>query len=254
MAESQLPKHNSTKSKEKVTVDLARLFPETEERKRFYAATGRFISYYSLVEQMLVVVLHHYSQTKIRVGLALFSNWRPDQTINALHKVIQVRKLRGPKIKELKAILQQISIITKVRNDLVHLGSHGEKAKTKNDVRLLSNYLLAYSRKARRETPISTKILNQMYGDLFKCSFRLLNQMMDTRPRVKNKISVSDLRKRDTITTPELAIVMAKLFRRAYPASRLPAWRYIQPVTKKRRRKNRARRPARAIPPRPLPG
>src|SRR5580700_1194613 len=147
MAESKLPKPYSTKSKEKVLFDLGRLFRETDEHKQFYLSIGRFISYYSLIEQMLVVVLHHYAETKGRVALALFSNWRPDQTISALHKVIQVRKLRGPKIKELKSILQQISIITKVRNDLVHLGTHGEKAKSKDGIQLLSNYLLAYSRK-----------------------------------------------------------------------------------------------------------
>jgi hypothetical protein len=244
MAGSELVKHHSTKSREKIIADLGKLLPETKEDRKFYLSIGRFIDYYSLIEQMLIIVLHHYADTKMPVSLALFYNWRTDQTINALHKIIQVRKLRGAKITELKTCLHQISIITKVRNDLVHLGPHGHKGKSNGDFKYLSNYLLAFSRKVRRKTPISAEILDRMYSDLFEISFRLISQLMDSRPRLKNRASLSDIRRRKHFDSAEFGVLIAKLFRRSYPASRPPAWRYKQPVTKKYRRKSRANRPA----------
>ena len=248
MADSHSAKHITGNNNKKVYVDLRELFPEKPEIKSFYLSLGRFIHYYSMVEQLLIVVLHQYANTAAPVALALFANWRPDQTITTLHRVIQARKLRGPKIVELKSSLQQISIITRVRNDLVHLGAHGTEA-TGSEMNVISNHLLAYSRKVRRQTPISVEILDRMYGDLLEISFRLISHLINARPRLKSRVSLSKFQRRkgnEPVNPKDFPYLFAGAFRRANPASQLPAWRYKQPALKKRRRKSRVRHPTRA--------
>jgi hypothetical protein len=219
--------------------DLMDIFPKIPGHDEYLLALGKFINLYAQIEKELVVVLANYGNLSPNIAKALFSNARPDTTMTGIRRVVHVRKLRGPRIKELYAVLDQLGKITRLRNDLVHLGglpkrdSEGVNHETKFEI---SNQILAHSRKVRRTIPITAKILDDAHGDLVAISLRLVTHM---------KIKLAD---------PKLDWFGAELlkgFRRANPISRPPAWFYKPHEKVARRRKRPAQHQARATPPRP---
>ena len=217
-----------------VTVDLLSIFPKFPETDEFHLELGQFITAYSIVEQSLVVVLKNYANLSIPVSKALFSNARPDTTMTAIRRVIEVRKLRGSKIVELKSILDHLGTITKVRNDLVHLGSHPVSGRGDDKRRIVTNKLLAHSHRVKRRFPLSAAVLKAINVDLFEISLRLTFHM---HPRPLK------------MTWDWFERTIISRFRNQYPASRLPAWRYKSPSPKARRHKSHDPHQAHKVPP-----
>ena len=216
--------------------NLMDIFPAVPGHDEYSLALGQFISLYAQIEKLLVAVLISYGDLTPSVAKALFSNARPDTTMTGIRRIVHVRKLRGPRIKELNAILDQLGLITRLRNDLVHIGGlpktdrEGVSHETNFEI---SNRVLAYSRKVSRTTPVTATVLNEARTDLFAISLRLITHM-----KIKGK-------------NPKLGWFTTELlrgFRRANPISRPPAWLYKPNVKVARRRKRRTQHQAGTIP------
>jgi hypothetical protein len=233
--------------------DVLDFFPENPEHDEFSMWLGRFVQMYASVEVALIAVLIRYSKSPLPIAKALFARERPESAMSDIRRIIRARRLRGPKVVELLALFDQIGIILRVRNDLLHLGmSYADNDATRREKKIISNALFAYSPKVVTEIPISKEILKAMYLDLFEIGLRLMAHM-GMRP----KISLSQIRQ-SKLEFPEgkpgraiFVRTVLKLFRIGRPFSQLPAWRYRPPVKVRRRRKHRG--PPQAHAPQPTP-
>jgi len=141
----------------------------------YYEALGRFITSFSVIEQLLNFVVWRYARLHKHgeIARALLSSLRIDAATNHLNRLIAARKLKGPDIAELKLIFDQLGKITRTRNDIVHFGIRSYNARGHA---VVSNKPFAHVRERVRKIHVSPATLAKMTADLDQMFIRLVIQ------------------------------------------------------------------------------
>lgn len=128
------------------------------ERSRYYSELGRFISIYSIAEAALRGVLQRTAGIDEPTSLAIFSGTRTDQASSFIRRCYEAKGEKIPQ--ELADLLQQMAIITNLRNDLVH---HGIDFTTAPPT--ANNRRSALSARAIRQTVVTERVLESASWD-----------------------------------------------------------------------------------------
>lgn len=130
----------------------------------YLAALGRFVHAFSQIEAHLTVVLWVAAKIDFDIARALLSGVRIDGAINLLGRTMDARGIIGPNRTSLDAALQQLGLINKMRNDVLHYGATA----LANGELIVSNKMSAHLISRLREVPISVQSLDDMTYDLDK--------------------------------------------------------------------------------------
>jgi hypothetical protein len=132
--------------------------------RRYWLALGRFIDAYSTIELALNLSLRHYARVPEPVAQAIFFNTRIDNAIQLLNRLIEMGEISDPAKTDLKYLFAQLSIINRVRNDIIHYGANFDNAA----VAIVSTSVFVHKENRIRETPISPQLLEDLIYDLGK--------------------------------------------------------------------------------------
>lgn len=127
--------------------------------ERYHTALGSFVAMFAEVELMLNFAVWHYSNVNKPMATAIFGPIRVEECSNKLRNIVTAHDLKGDRIKELMILLNQIQIIQKIRNDILHFGFDRRTF-------IVTTETLAYRGKPIRQHITSTRILRNMTVDL----------------------------------------------------------------------------------------
>jgi len=195
---------------------------------KYLLALGEFLAQFAGVELALNHTVWHFAKLDRdpRIAKAIFSALRADAGMNHLTRLIDARKLKGPRIIQLKFIIEQLSKIARTRNDIVHLGAF----RIGDGPFKVTNYRFAHTRDRIRTTFVGPRILNKMTADLRDIFLRL------------------------TIIGRHIAPGYTyKQLREEYGSDELPTWQYKPRGRYTRPRKRRGKPPKQQRQPKPLP-
>jgi hypothetical protein len=146
---------------------------ETEEGKKhldaYCLALGRFVHRFALAELAIHFVIWNYAKLHRDIGRSILSGARINDASQYLRRLHEVGRISESEWKSLDPILQQLSLITKCRNEILHHGGH----KIAEGQGVVTNATVALTESRITSFPISDAILNDMYGDLRKILLRL---------------------------------------------------------------------------------
>jgi hypothetical protein len=95
----------------------------------YYSALGRFVHTFAQAELALFLLLRHYAKMTLPAARALLTGIRADSVQSLLKRLHEIDFIDGQDWANLNETLQHLSIINKLRNDLLHhttmLGENG---------------------------------------------------------------------------------------------------------------------------------
>jgi hypothetical protein len=150
-------------------VAFAMLGKRDPDLDKYYAALGEFIHAYSDVEAELQRTLWHHAGVKEPVAQAVFSGVRTEAAISNINRIGEARKWSELKKRKFKSLFDQLQIINKLRNDIVHRGASLQADGTW----LSSNEKFVHIAERTTTTPVSAAILNAAGADLFEIRYCL---------------------------------------------------------------------------------
>jgi hypothetical protein len=184
----------------------------------FHTALGSFLDEFSTIEMFLIFVVQHYSKVDWAMTKALLSPLRVDNGISLLNRILEARRARSKKAKELKLILDHLGAINKTRNDILHHGFQLDP-KGREGIFFVSNDKLARSPKVHFRMQISKRQLDHLRYDLLDINYRLAIRHVGSSATKWSK--------------------NAREFQRLNPLGVHPAWRYKPPARASKRRNHR---------------
>lgn len=82
---------------------------------------------FSFVEVSIASALWAVVGIPTKIGQALLSGVRVDQAISLINRVADVKGIKGQTREEMTVVMQQLGVINKARNDILHFGiTHDE--------------------------------------------------------------------------------------------------------------------------------
>jgi hypothetical protein len=148
---------------------LTLLGKRNPELDKYYIALGEFVHAYSDVELELQRSLWHAAKVKEPIAQAVFSGVRTEAAISNINRISEARKWSEPKKTKYKYLFDQLQIINKLRNDIVHRGASLQADGTW----ISSNEKYVHIPERITTTPVSAGILNNASADLFEIRYRL---------------------------------------------------------------------------------
>lgn len=150
-----------------------------EEMDQYHRALGAFVSQFAAVESGMHIALRISCGIGQPLAAAIFSGTRTEAAASYIKRIGETENWPEAKTKELEYIFQQLGEITRVRNDILHLGAKPISANKippifGADEWLVSNKLVAHSPSRIRETRITPEILGLMTRDLQKIRIHLI--------------------------------------------------------------------------------
>ena len=138
---------------------------EGQKRLReYYEALGRFVDMFSRVEAAATLTLWHYAKTSPEIAKVIFAGTRVDLGSKFIKQIAAATNIAQDLQDDLADVLQQLGIILKVRNEVLHYGAEPESVASGRAI--ISDALKA---KGQPSTfPISPTILDQLTADLQK--------------------------------------------------------------------------------------
>lgn len=140
-----------------------------ETMDTYHCALGSFVSCYAHAEGMLHLTLQMFAGLSDQMGSAILSGVRADHMKDLLNRVLDVTGHSDVR-RNLERHLTQFSVITKIRNDILHYGAHWESP----EVLLVSNARDAHIPARLRECRITPDDLRLMGADLMTINAGLL--------------------------------------------------------------------------------
>lgn len=190
-----------------------------ERMRAYHCALGEFADAFARTELWTHFVLRWYTKTSASAALAVFSGVRTNEAANYFRRLAEVKIVPPKDWAELHPVVDQLSLIAKRRNDILHHGARD----VAEGIGSVSNEALALTVDRVQSFPISPEILADMTADLRKIDAHFLLRHMG-RPALRGK-------------HPELERVLAS------------AWRYKPPEQSRTQTspapKSRTRRPRR---------
>jgi hypothetical protein len=143
----------------------------------YLPALGTFVSAFSIIEHILNEVLWVYTGVSPEMGRAIFSSSRVDFCCQALIRIIDAQKLTGERIDELRIIIEQIGVIARTRNDILHFGI----SKIEEDKVIISNHIFAHvenrvralhlERETFEDLKVDMDIILERLVSAYECAF-----------------------------------------------------------------------------------
>ena len=157
-------------------------------RRAYWQALGQFLDMFATVEATLFFALSHYAKTPPNTARAIFSGVRVDTATSFLRRIMEVENISLDLAADLKSALDQLHIINKVRNDLVHYGALSVSDNA--DVMIVTNALLALTKDRLHTTPVSVQILDDLVADLHKIQAHLVTRHVGWGPNESGFVDV----------------------------------------------------------------
>lgn len=126
----------------------------------FHEALGHFVHEFAFVERFLFLQLVIEAELPMEVAQAIFSDAKIDKAKDTFKRIRASKGLPMPEV--LDRAFQQLGIITRARNDMLHYGTEQKDEQTL----YVSNRLVAHIEERKREFLISVDILNEMHADI----------------------------------------------------------------------------------------
>lgn len=167
---------------------------------QFAEALGNFCWNFSITESTIRSSLFRVAGVLPKLGNAIFTNVRVDNGTQLLTRIAEAKDWPLKKKKELKYTLNQLSLINKLRNDILHYGAY-----RLSDDYIVSNRQAAHTAKNIREFRISARTLEFAGADLYQIGLRL--QLLTSEPPFALEPGIA----------------------KAYKASLTSSWQYKQP-------------------------
>jgi hypothetical protein len=139
------------------------------EHTAFWTELGRFISYYSIVEEQINFLVRKYYNISRRISNIAFGTLRYDAAVEHLNRLRHADLIPDDEWAEIGNLKDQMGLITRLRNDLVHYPA----SPTSKSEFVVSTKLWAYVENKIRMHIVSTQILDDATTDLFKIFMRL---------------------------------------------------------------------------------
>jgi hypothetical protein len=136
---------------------------------QFAETLGGFCWNFSITESNIRQTLYRISGVHPQIGNAIFSGTRVEGGMQLITRVAEVRKWPQAKREELKYVFDQLSIINKLRNDVLHFGAY----RLGSDY-IVSNRPVAHMPDRIREFRVSHETLQAAGADLAAIGQRLL--------------------------------------------------------------------------------
>jgi len=132
-----------------------------EHVDKYHLSLGRFVSAFSLVEATLLRVLWTLAHLQAPYAQAVLSGVRIEGAMSLINRIADAEHWPAETRAKWKAVFDQLGIINKLRNDLLHHGAmmHG-------DVWLVSNRPVAHHEDRIREIQITPATLDDARVDL----------------------------------------------------------------------------------------
>lgn len=141
--------------------------------EKYWMTLGRFIQEFSQLETFIQVFLMIETKVDQTVAKAIFSGVRIDQGKSYIKRTRQA--LGKPDDKALNHIFEQITVITKARNEILHNGASFEKDEEEG---IVSNAFRAMPG-SEYSFPVSAEILDDLIGDIIRIQTALINFMAE---------------------------------------------------------------------------
>lgn len=129
-----------------------------EKTKSYWTALGRFIHYFSQVEQKLQTLLWRMTGTSLEVARAAFQDARHGAIITLINRINDSKGVAEND--SYRVAVDRLGPIARMRNDIVHLAPNLE-----NGTAIISNTDRAMPGRAV-EKAVSVKMLDDMCSDL----------------------------------------------------------------------------------------
>jgi hypothetical protein len=102
---------------------LGLLGKRNKEVEAYYIALGEFVTQFSWTEQELQVALWRAAKMKEPTAQAVLSGVRTEAAISLIYRVADAQNWPQTKRTKLKRAFDQLQVINKLRNDVLHRGS-----------------------------------------------------------------------------------------------------------------------------------
>jgi hypothetical protein len=151
-----------------------------ERLRAYHCALGEFVDTFAHTELLTHFVLRWHTKTTSAAARAVFSGVRTNQAADYLRRLAEVDILPADEWTELGPVVDQLSLITKRRNDILH---HGARDVEEGGASV-SNEAMALTIDRIQSFPISPDILADMTADLRKIHVHFLVRHMG-RPALR---------------------------------------------------------------------
>lgn len=149
----------------------------------YWRALGEFVHYFSMAEMQVTFVLRHLMRTDERVARVVVGGSQLDARCTYIKELLVVHREGRKTQEEMKFILKQLSIITKVRNDILHYGT----GRFGFYELIISNAVVAKTSSRVREYAIDVPSLQKMTEDLRLIIMGLANVLYKPSERVSRR-------------------------------------------------------------------
>ena len=149
----------------------------------YWLALGRFVHFFSIAEMQVTFVMRHLMKTDERVARIVTGGAQLDSRATYIKELMVVRRIGRKTRDEMKYILDQLSIIAKVRNDILHYGTGRFMFREL----IISNAVVAKTSSRVREYAIDVSTLEKMTADLQFIIQGLGNVLYDGSVRVSKR-------------------------------------------------------------------
>jgi hypothetical protein len=149
------------------------ILPKPDNTDHYFLALGRFIDKFAQAEKELLWVMRILCGVTDDLARAVFSGTRTDAATKYIIRILTIKPL-NPTIdqaikRDAQYIFTQLGHINAARNSIVHYGTEFNESENY----ITTNRTAALTADRIRETPISTKIIEDMIFDLEKITWHL---------------------------------------------------------------------------------
>lgn len=109
-------------SKDAGAADATSVTASLNERELYWMSLGRFIAQFSLVETLLLMLLAFLAKIEPHVGPAILSGTRMDTAKDYIKRLLEAKPDARINMVELNDVFARLTLITRIRNDLLHHG------------------------------------------------------------------------------------------------------------------------------------
>ena len=98
--------------------------PEGQKRLReYYEALGRFVDMFARAETAVALTLWHYAKTAPAIAKIVFAGTKTDLSSTYIRQIAQATGVSQKLRDDLEDVLQQLGIINRARNAVLHYGA-----------------------------------------------------------------------------------------------------------------------------------
>jgi hypothetical protein len=146
------------------------LLGDSYRQDTYHKTLGEFIAEFAVIEAIMQMALRHFAGVSNQIGAAIFSGVRVDAASNQITRIADAQNWPQDRKDQWKFIVDQLSHIRKLRNDIVHYGAVWRGS----DVWIASNQLFAHTADKITNLPASPSVLNDAKDDLRKIGYHIV--------------------------------------------------------------------------------